>query len=68
MSLPVGRYSIEKSSDPDKFFYIEITSGALMTLRPLDREEVGWHNFTVLAMEMSTSPTVGLLGGGGATL
>ncbi|XP_075905196.1 cadherin-20-like isoform X2 [Nelusetta ayraudi] len=47
------RYSIEKSSDPDKFFYIDLTSGALMTVRPLDREEVGWHNFTVLAMEMN---------------
>lgn len=68
MSFSVGRYSIEKSSDPDKFFYIEITSGALMTLRPLDREEVGWHNFTVLAMEMSTLLSVVLLGGGGATL
>lgn len=68
VSLPVGRYSIEKSSDPDKFFYIDITSGALMTVRPLDREEVGWHNFTVLAMEMSTSPSLALLGGGGATL
>lgn len=69
VSLPLGRYSIEKSSDPDKFFYIEITSGVLMTLRPLDREEVGWHNFTVLAMEMSTSTAVVvLLGGGGATL
>lgn len=64
----MGRYSIEKSSDPDKFFYIDLTSGALMTVRPLDREEVGWHNFTVLAMEMSTSPSVVLLGGGGATL
>ncbi|KAA8580532.1 hypothetical protein FQN60_013490, partial [Etheostoma spectabile] len=46
------RYSIERSSDPDKFFYIEITSGSLMTVRLLDREEIGWHNITVLAMEM----------------
>lgn len=49
----VTRYSIEKSSDPEKFFYIEITSGSLMTVRSLDREETGWHNITVLAMEMS---------------
>ncbi|XP_036934914.1 cadherin-20-like isoform X2 [Acanthopagrus latus] len=47
------RYSIERSSDPDKFFYIEITSGSLMTVRSLDREEIGWHNITVLAMEMN---------------
>uniref|UniRef100_A0A3Q3FRT2 Cadherin-20-like n=1 Tax=Labrus bergylta TaxID=56723 RepID=A0A3Q3FRT2_9LABR len=47
------RYSIERSSDPDKFFYIDITSGSLMTVRSLDREELGWHNITVLAMEMN---------------
>uniref|UniRef100_A0AAV2L7D6 Cadherin-20 n=1 Tax=Knipowitschia caucasica TaxID=637954 RepID=A0AAV2L7D6_KNICA len=47
------RYSIDKSSDLEKFFYIEPTTGALMTLRPLDREQVGWHNLTVLAMEMN---------------
>ncbi|XP_037550064.1 cadherin-20-like isoform X2 [Nematolebias whitei] len=51
------RYSIERSSDPDKFFYIEITSGSLMTVRSLDREEIGWHNITVLAMEMN-NPTL----------
>uniref|UniRef100_A0A669DYR7 Cadherin-20 n=1 Tax=Oreochromis niloticus TaxID=8128 RepID=A0A669DYR7_ORENI len=47
------RYSIDRSSDPDKYFYIEITSGSLMTVRSLDREEVGWHNITILAMEMN---------------
>uniref|UniRef100_A0A8C2ZBP8 Cadherin-20 n=1 Tax=Cyclopterus lumpus TaxID=8103 RepID=A0A8C2ZBP8_CYCLU len=47
------RYSIERSSDPEAFFYMEITSGALITVRSLDREEVGWHNITILAMEMS---------------
>ncbi|KAF3703816.1 Cadherin-20 F-cadherin MN-cadherin Precursor [Channa argus] len=50
------RYSIERSSDPEKYFYIEITSGSLMTVRSLDREEIGWHNITVLAMEMN-NPT-----------
>nr|XP_057915574.1 cadherin-20-like isoform X2 [Doryrhamphus excisus] len=47
------RYSIERSTDPDRFFYIDITSGSLMTVRLLDREELGWHNITVLAMEMN---------------
>uniref|UniRef100_A0A3P9K0X3 Cadherin-20 n=1 Tax=Oryzias latipes TaxID=8090 RepID=A0A3P9K0X3_ORYLA len=47
------RYSIEKTSDPDRFFYIELTSGSLMTVRSLDREEISWHNITVLAMEMN---------------
>ncbi|KAM6900369.1 cadherin-20-like [Xenentodon cancila] len=50
------RYSIERSTDPEKFFYIEITSGLLMTVRSLNREEIGWHNITVLAMEMN-NPT-----------
>lgn len=49
----VCRYSIERTSDLDKYFYIDITSGALMTVRTLDREEMSWHNITVLAMEMS---------------
>ncbi|XP_076014293.1 cadherin-20-like [Genypterus blacodes] len=47
------RYSIERSGDPEKYFYIEITSGSLMTVRSLDREEIGWHNITVFAMEMN---------------
>uniref|UniRef100_H3CTF5 Cadherin-20 n=1 Tax=Tetraodon nigroviridis TaxID=99883 RepID=H3CTF5_TETNG len=47
------RYSIERTSDLDKYFYIDITSGALMTVRTLDREEMSWHNITVLAMEMN---------------
>ncbi|XP_033841531.1 cadherin-20-like [Periophthalmus magnuspinnatus] len=47
------RYSIDKGSDLEKYFYIELTTGALMTVRSLDREEIGWHNITVLAMEMN---------------
>jgi cadherin 20 type 2 len=47
------RYSIDRGSDPGRFFYVDITTGALMTARPLDREEFSWHNITVLAMEMS---------------
>ncbi|XP_068604091.1 cadherin-20-like [Brachionichthys hirsutus] len=53
------RYSIERSSDPNKYFYIELTSGSLMTVRSLDREEIGWHNITVLAMEMSNPTQIG---------
>ena len=48
-----ARYSIERMSDPGKYFYIDITSGSLMTVLPLDREEMAWHNISVLAMEMS---------------
>lgn len=58
VNVNVFRYSIERTSDLDKYFYIDITSGALMTVRTLDREEMSWHNITVLAMEMSKSPRV----------
>ncbi|KAG2458537.1 CAD20 protein, partial [Polypterus senegalus] len=50
------RYSIDRSSDRGKYFYIDLTSGALMPARPLDREEISWHNITVLAVEM-TNPS-----------
>ncbi|XP_023589711.1 cadherin-20 [Trichechus manatus latirostris] len=53
------RYSIDRSSDPGRFFYVDITTGALMTARPLDREEFSWHNITVLAMEMKNPSQVG---------
>uniref|UniRef100_A0A3Q2GT61 Cadherin-20 n=1 Tax=Equus caballus TaxID=9796 RepID=A0A3Q2GT61_HORSE len=53
------RYSIDRSSDPGRFFYVDITTGALMTARPLDREEFAWHNITVLAMEMNNPSQVG---------
>ncbi|KAK1794350.1 hypothetical protein P4O66_011233 [Electrophorus voltai] len=53
------RYSIERMSDPDKYFYMDITSGSLITVLPLDREEVTWHNLTVLAMEMNNPLMIG---------
>ncbi|NWU05042.1 CAD20 protein, partial [Cephalopterus ornatus] len=53
------RYSIDRNSDPGRFFYVDITSGALMTARPLDREDISWHNITVLAMELNNPSQVG---------
>ncbi|XP_030630851.1 cadherin-20-like [Chanos chanos] len=53
------RYSIERMSDPEKYFYMDITSGSLMTVLPLDREEAPWHNITVLAMEMNNPSQIG---------
>ncbi|XP_063256677.1 cadherin-20 [Prinia subflava] len=53
------RYAIDRSSDPGRFFYVDITSGALMTARPLDREDISWHNITVLAMELNNPSQVG---------
>ena len=48
-----ARYSIESMCDAGKYFFIDITSGSLMTVLPLDREEMAWHNISVLDMEMS---------------
>ncbi|KAL1006772.1 hypothetical protein UPYG_G00076880 [Umbra pygmaea] len=55
------RYSIERTSDLGKYFYIDITSGTLMTVLPLDREESSWHNITILAMEMNNPSMIGSL-------
>ncbi|KAM9827030.1 cadherin-20-like [Neosynchiropus ocellatus] len=44
-------FSVLSSSDPGRFFYVDVVSGSLITARPLDRETVGWHNITVLAAE-----------------
>ncbi|XP_044282347.1 cadherin-20 isoform X1 [Varanus komodoensis] len=53
------RYSIDRSSDPGRFFYVDITTGALMTARPLDREDISWHNITILAIELNNPSQVG---------
>ncbi|KAM9307583.1 cadherin-20 [Gastrophryne carolinensis] len=53
------RYSIDRNSDPGRYFYVDVTTGALMTARPLDREEESWHNLTILAMEMNNPAQIG---------
>ncbi|XP_041039960.1 cadherin-20-like [Carcharodon carcharias] len=53
------RYSIDRSTDPTRFFYIDIASGALMTAKSLDREQLSWHNITILAMEMKNPTQIG---------
>ncbi|XP_034288861.1 cadherin-20 isoform X2 [Pantherophis guttatus] len=53
------RYSIDRSSDPGRFFYVDIITGALMTARPLDREDISWHNISVLGVEMNNPSQVG---------
>ncbi|KAM7369644.1 hypothetical protein PAMP_010948 [Pampus punctatissimus] len=56
------RYSIERFSDPEKYFYIEITSGSLMTLiqtvTALDSDEPlgGQHFYYSLAPEAANNP------------
>lgn len=44
---------IDRVSDPEQYFSVEMSSGSLMTVLPLDREDISWHNLTVVAMETS---------------
>ncbi|KAK3528581.1 hypothetical protein QTP70_003751 [Hemibagrus guttatus] len=45
------RYMIDHVSDPDQYFSVGMSSGSVTTVLPLDREEISWHNLTVVAME-----------------
>ncbi|XP_018589497.1 cadherin-20-like isoform X2 [Scleropages formosus] len=53
------RYFIERSSDPGRFFSMDTFTGSLLTERALDREEIQWHNITVLAMELNDLSQIG---------
>ncbi|XP_078508042.1 cadherin-22 [Lissotriton helveticus] len=45
------RYAIDRSSDVERIFDINASTGAITTGKTLDRETTGWHNITVLAQE-----------------
>ncbi|XP_060705902.1 cadherin-6-like [Hemiscyllium ocellatum] len=44
-------YSIDRHTDLDRYFNINSANGSIVTLKPLDREEMPWHNITVIAIE-----------------
>ncbi|KAK2900940.1 hypothetical protein Q8A67_009055 [Cirrhinus molitorella] len=46
------RYSIDQNAEGDALFSIDVESGLVTTTRSLDREEVAWHNITVMASEI----------------
>ncbi len=46
------RYSIDQNAEGDVLFTIDVDSGLITTTRRLDREEVAWHNITVMASEI----------------
>ncbi|XP_043119818.1 cadherin-18a [Puntigrus tetrazona] len=46
------RYSIDHNAEGDALFTIDVDSGLITTTRSLDREEVAWHNITVMASEI----------------
>ncbi|TSK14832.1 Cadherin-18 [Bagarius yarrelli] len=45
------RYSMEKIEGSEGYFAIEPISGIIRTTHLLDREDVAWHNITVMAKE-----------------
>uniref|UniRef100_A0A672QNB6 Cadherin 18 n=1 Tax=Sinocyclocheilus grahami TaxID=75366 RepID=A0A672QNB6_SINGR len=46
------RYSIDQNAEGDALFNIDVDSGLITTTKSLDREEVAWHNITVMASEI----------------
>uniref|UniRef100_A0A8C8G9W2 Cadherin domain-containing protein n=1 Tax=Oncorhynchus tshawytscha TaxID=74940 RepID=A0A8C8G9W2_ONCTS len=47
------RYSIDRRTDLDRLFNVHSGNGSIFTIRPLDREEVAWHNISVIATEFN---------------
>ncbi|XP_069489936.1 cadherin-24 isoform X2 [Ambystoma mexicanum] len=48
------RYSIDRHSDPERFFTIDPQNGTISTAMSLDREAIPWHNITVVATELDS--------------
>ncbi|XP_038828579.1 cadherin-18-like [Salvelinus namaycush] len=46
------RYFINLSEHGDKYFNIDMDSGVIKTIQSLDREDMPWHNITVMASEV----------------
>ncbi|XP_029446181.1 cadherin-18 isoform X3 [Rhinatrema bivittatum] len=45
------RYSIDHKEEEERYFNIDVITGAIKTAKILDREEAPWHNITVTASE-----------------
>ncbi|CAB1317495.1 unnamed protein product, partial [Coregonus sp. 'balchen'] len=46
------RYFIDHSEEEQVYFTIGLNNGVIKTTRSLDREDVAWHNITVMASEV----------------
>lgn len=49
------RYSIDRMSNPERCFSIDVHTGVIRTAQPLDRETVAVHNISVVASESRKS-------------
>ncbi|XP_032388209.1 cadherin-6 [Etheostoma spectabile] len=47
------KYSIDRRTDMDRLFNVHPGNGSVFLLRSLDREEIAWHNISVIATEFN---------------
>uniref|UniRef100_A0A667XCZ1 Cadherin 18 n=1 Tax=Myripristis murdjan TaxID=586833 RepID=A0A667XCZ1_9TELE len=50
------RYFMDSKEEGVRYFSIEEDSGVVRTTQPLDREDMPWHNITVMASEVGRYP------------
>uniref|UniRef100_A0A673D0P0 Cadherin-10 n=1 Tax=Sphaeramia orbicularis TaxID=375764 RepID=A0A673D0P0_9TELE len=47
------KYSIDRHTDLERLFHIDLVNGTITTLKSLDREMSKWHNISVVATEIN---------------
>uniref|UniRef100_A0A671XWV9 Cadherin 18 n=1 Tax=Sparus aurata TaxID=8175 RepID=A0A671XWV9_SPAAU len=50
------RYYLDSKEEGVRYFRIDEASGVIRTTQPLDREDMPWHNITVMASEVGRYP------------
>lgn len=53
----ISRYTIDRHTDVDRIFNVHAGNGSIFLQKPLDREDLAWHNISVIAAEFSKSCT-----------
>lgn len=51
-----NRYFLDSKEDDERYFRIDEINGVIRTTQTLDREEITWHNITVMASEVGRYP------------
>uniref|UniRef100_A0A4W4DNX7 Cadherin domain-containing protein n=1 Tax=Electrophorus electricus TaxID=8005 RepID=A0A4W4DNX7_ELEEL len=49
----VSRYTIDRHTDVDRIFNVHSGNGSIFLQKPLDREDLAWHNISVIAAEFN---------------
>lgn len=55
VSFP-NRYFLDSKEEEVRYFRIDESNGVIRTTQPLDREDMPWHNITVMASEVGRYP------------